>query len=231
MPSSNDKMLIPTSNRFAVKRNYILYPIDSVDLMNALARSNLGYVIAQTPRVKVPIGAKFDAVGLIARKGGTGVDFDYVSQIIGVEGLDPREVVATMAEVENIIQNELRINVEENVRFYEASSNYQVETGKNPLKILAQIKPPKEFYDSIGKILGISITTEAIHIAAISDTIESSEWFDMYIRPLPNRSSTVYDVTTIFRRPTREPVAEFLSAIEVTTTKLFDIIESYAGGK
>jgi len=227
MSNPNEIKLIPISNRIAVKRNYILYPIDSIELINALARSNTGYMVAPRRGPTPPLGSRLDAVGPIARKGETTIDFDYVSQIIGVNGSNPREVTATLAEVESIIRDDLKINIDENIRFYESSSNYQVNTGKNPLKELAKITAPKDLYSSLSDILGMPIAAQALHISQKSETIENPEWFDMDIKPLPHRATYLYDVTTIFRRLTRSPVVEFLISIESITTKLLQTIESY----
>ena len=233
MTTENPKItLTPLVNRFAAKRNYILYPIESIDVMGVLAKSNTGYLVSPPPRgPRPPVGTRFDAVGIIARKGNCTIDFDSVTQIIGVEGPDPREVIATLFDVESIIQRDLKLNIEENIRFYEIMSNYQVETGNNPLKVLGNIRQPKEMYDSISGILNEEITNQSIHISSRSDTIETPNWFDISIRPLPNRSSKTYDVMIIFRRSKKGEVAEFLKSIENKISNIIATIEKTGIGK
>jgi hypothetical protein len=225
---NNKTNLKPITIRFAVKRNYILYPIESIELMTALARSNTGYLVMPPRGVpKAPIGARLDAVGIIARKGTTSVDYDHTTQVIGIEGPVPQEVVSIMSEIESIVQRDLKVDISKNVRFYEIMANFHMDTGNNPLKILGKFNQPKEVYDSISEIINERITNEGIHISSVSDTIETPEWFDMNIIPLPNKSSTTYDITVIFRRKEREAVSVFLTSIESIIQKIISTIEDF----
>lgn len=226
MSQQPTKKLIPITNRFSIKYDYILFPLSSGDLIDSLVRSNRGYILLPPPRMpRPPIGARLDAAGTLARKGNAVIDFDSAPQILGVESPIPREAIEVLTETEELLKLNTNFTAEDHYRFYECISNYSAQTGKNPLNIFNKIKPEGELFSSIKNIINEPIATFGLHMCMPSETIEQNNWFDIKIQPDVNKSSTMYDILMIYRNKDRTKVANFLANAEKYIAEIITALE------
>ena len=110
-------------------------------------------------------------------------------------------------------------------RFYECTSTIHAQSGNNPLRSLNNIGSG-EIVNQLGTILNLDVRTYALHIGSPGDTVNRPEWFDMYIRPVSNKSDSTYEMLTVFRRPVMNEVIEFLSRIEERAREIIRSIEN-----
>lgn len=124
-------------NKLSARYQYIIFPFSTGEYLSALAKSNRGYVLAPPPKgPQPPIGTSIDWAGTIGKKGNILLDFDSLTQLIGVEGSDPVESVNVFSELLEIIKTSVEPKIDDFLNFYELVSSYTVETGENPLEKL-----------------------------------------------------------------------------------------------
>lgn len=206
--------------------NFVLFPIDSIDLMNVLVRR--GFI--PTPQRRnipdAPLGTRIEVSGIIARRGQVSVGLDGELQLISAFGPNPREVAITFNDLITTVRQDLGIDPNTNLKFYECTSTIHVQSGNNPLQNLNSIEGGN-IVGRLGTILNFDVRTHAIHISSPSDTINRPDWFDMYIRPVPMKSNSTYEILTVFRRPAMTEVFEFLSRIEERVRDIIMSIENH----
>ena len=222
--SSTDKKfnIVCDGIRLTSKYNYFIFPFGSSELLSELAKLKVGYTLGAPPRAgKVPIGAKLDWNGPVAKKNNVTIEFDSLVQVIGAEGKIPHDITSVFAEIIEIAKSNLGLNLEENTRFFEVNFNYSVETGKNPLTVLSKIKPEGELFDSLKEILHANVSTYALHFCNKNETVETADWFDIRIQPIAPRSTSLFDVLGIYRNKDLSKIVKFTNDIESSITKIF----------
>lgn len=208
----------------SVRTNFVLFPLDSEDLLNALSRS--GYVIIQRNIPQAPLGVKVDISGSLARKGQAVVSIDSASQVVSAQGPNPWEVSTIFEELDRIINKDLSINIRQNTMYFECASAYHIVATTNPLKTMSKIKQP-DLYPKLAKILQQDVVNYSLHICSPSGTVNQPDWFDMTIRPVGSKSDTTYEVITVFRKREKAAIAQFLTNIEERINAIISMLEAY----
>ena len=224
---SQDFKITSRRNKITVRYQYVIFPFGTEELLNNLARTNSGYVLAPPPKTPVgrPMGATLDWSGTIGKKGNVLLSFDSISQIIGVDGTQIEECVNVFSEVLDIIKTTMEPEFDNHAIFYESVSNFSIETGNNPLQVIGKIKPEGKTYDVLSKIFQESIATYSLHLFSPDKKIESTDWFDFKIQPVTLKSEKVYDVMVVNRNKDKSNVDKFLSNLEESIRNVFVEIE------
>lgn len=215
-------------NKLTARFGYIIFPFGTGELINSIARTNLGYVLAPPPKLPPPpLGGSFDWSGVVGKKGNVVIEFDSVSQVIGVDGRDISELINVFSEVLDIVKVSIEPGLENQAIFYELVSNYSVETGENPLERLGKIKPEGGLNEKINNIIQEPVLTYNFHIYGEDKKIQSTEWFDINIQPITLKSTKTFDVMTVYRSKDRSKVEKFVSNYEDYLRKIFDELNKF----
>lgn len=220
---SQDFKITLKRTKLSARYRYIIFPFTSGEFQNALARTNLDYIIAPPPQVPPPpLGAILDWAGSVAKKGNIMLEFDSLPQIIRTQGSDPIETVNVFSEVLDIVITSLEPTIDEYAHFYEFISNYSIEIGKNPLEILGKIKPEGGLNEKIKDIIQEPVSAFSFHVCSPSEKIENSNWFDLNIRPTTRRSDKTFDVVTVYRNKDKSKVEKFVSNYDDNIRRVFN---------
>lgn len=216
-----------TTKRFRIsfRLQYIIFPFTAVELMSTIAKSNLGYVLAPPPKGNAPIGISADWAGIIAKKGTTLIDFDSVTQLIGVDGADSTECTNVISELLDIIHAWLEPELDEKIQFYELIASHSIQTGKNPLESLRNQKFQNEIESSISQIMGYEYSNFSIHLSSPLNKIDDPTWHDIRIQPQSRRPDKEYDVLTVYRKLKLEQVVKFTNSLEENIAATFKKLE------
>jgi hypothetical protein len=223
--ASQEITLIPISSNLTLRTNFVLFPIDSIDLITALAQRGFAPAPQRRNIPEAPFGTTFDLSGVIARRGGVSIGLDGNVQLLNASGSNPSEVASAFNDLINIVRQNLGINPDTNLRFYECTSTIYAQSGNNPLQNLNNIGSG-ETLSRFGTILNLDVRTYSLHIGSPSDTVNRPDWFDMNIHPVSNKSNSTYGILTVFRRSVMDEVMEFLSHIEERVREIIRTIEN-----
>jgi len=191
--------------------------------MKTLERTNMGYVLPPPPNPNVFID-ELDAAGPIAKKGNTTIDFDSVSQVVGVNGLDAIEVINTFSELWDIVKETLEPNIDKRVNFYEYISKHTVDNDQNPLEILGKKKYENGLSDTISEILQEKSSNYSIHICSPDIPVDNPNWYDIQIRPHGRRPEKLFEISTVYRKPEKDKVEKFVKNREDRIRDIFKIL-------
>lgn len=221
---SQEFRIITKRSRLSTRLKYLIFPFVTGEFQNALERTGAEYFSVPIPRSPgpPPIGAALDWNGIIAKKGNTTIDFDSVAQVIGVEGDDTTELISVFSEVLDIVKAAIEPTIDENTVFYEFHSNYNIETGESPLERLGKIHPENNLNEKIKDIIQEPVSMYNFHIYGSNNKIQSSDWFDINIRPTTKKSEKVFDIMTVHRSKDKSKVDKFVSNYDDTLRKIFD---------
>ena len=215
--------IITKRNRLTVRFNYVIFPIVTGEIQNALAETSTGYALIPPPKTSpTPVGTSLDWNGPIARKENVIIDFDSLTQVIGVDGKDATESLNVFSEVLDIIKASIDSTIDDHAHFYELISNYSIETGEDPLERLEKIKLGGELYGKIKEIIQEPVSTYNFHICSPEKRIQSTDWFDINIRPATRRSTKAFDVMTVYRSKDKSKVDKFTNNYDDYIRKIFD---------
>ena len=218
--------IIAKRYRYSIRFQYIIFPFTSSELMNALARTNLGYILSPPPKAGIPIGISLEAGGLIGKKGNTSIFFDSSLQVLAVEGLDYMETINVFSEIIDIIKSTLVPDSDKKVIFYEIISNHNVEIGQSSMKILGKQRFEGGLNESISKILGEEVSNYSIHMCSTSEKIDDPNWFDIQIQPFNRRPDVAFDVITVYRKSEKDMVDKFGKTLEDNLKKIFEFLSN-----
>lgn len=219
--SENQAKIITQDARYGVQLNYVIFPIDLRELRRALAKN--GYELPDVGQIPPPpTRIKFD--GDIARKAETTVMAESASGEIGVAGRSLQEATDSFEELTRIIDSELGISLQENVKFYWCIAHYRINTGKIPRDEIAKAEN-KDYITRFNEILGKSLSSFSIRLALKDAIPNQKSWFDIAIEP-DVINEKFYHVGVVFRNPDRGETETFVRDVENTLLRLIRIIEA-----
>lgn len=214
-------------NKLTVRYKYIIFPFVTGELQNALAKTKMDYILIPPPKTPpTPIGASLDWTGIIGKKGNVAIQFDSVTQVIGVEGNEPAESVNVFLEILDIIKASLEPTIDDNAIFYELSAQYSIETGESPLESLGKIKPEGKLHENIEKIIQEPVSNYDFHIYASDKKIQSTDWLDIQIQPATRGSEKTFIVLVVYRNKDKSKVEKFVSNHEDYLRKIFNELKN-----
>lgn len=211
--------------RLSARFQFVIFPFTTGELLNALARVNLGYTLAPPPKTPVPVGTNLDWSGVIAKKNNVLVDIDSVSQMIGVDSQNPVDAVTIFSEILDIIRVSLVPDLDEHQFFYELISNHVVEIDQNPLELMRK-HGNSDIIDSVSEILEESFSNYSVHLSSVGNTVNSTTWYDLKIQPTTLQSNKSFDVMTVYRKPTKESIDKFAQNIDQKLHSIFDVLNA-----
>lgn len=203
--------------RLAGKYNFIVYPIDQAVLRKVLSSQNYQLTIQDTAILSIN--------GIIGKKDGITVDVQTEGQVVGVSTTNPTTVLSTFEELEGALSEEIGERLDSKARFYEAIIQFQVKTSKNPMHVMAQLEKNYPYCEQISKIIGEKVAPLSIRFSPANRSIESEDWFDFRIEPMPNKATSSYLILLIFRSGERQKVIEEIKNSRKIASDSLNLIE------
>lgn len=219
------RKLILLKFRISTKLNYVLFPIDGRELIEATKK--IGYRVPQVPpapdmRVTIAISGNF------AQKGETILDGSADRCVLGATAKSYDQAIAAFDELSSLILNDFNVNIEKEARFYEIMADFQFNSISSPLKAISGIFKRNQFVSSIAKILKQNISMFTLRFVTEGKVPNQEEWLDITIEPsvmIPNQR---YNVAVIFRSKDKSIVYEFGRELE---SRVLDIIKAIEKNK
>lgn len=211
------------SFRFSLRLNDVLFPIDARELADALAEA--GYSTPpQIPPAKAKIRIGFG--GKIARKNGIVIDGNSDRGILGVTAKSYESAIKGYDELNAIINDNLKINIEARSRFFEIIAEYKFESIKNPLESISKAFGKTRILKDISNIFEHKTSMYSLRLVSEGKIPNQEEWLDITIEPDIIKPDSIYNITVIFRSCQKKKVEHFGKELETRLPKIIDTIES-----
>lgn len=208
--------------RFSLRLNDVLFPIDAGELAYALTEA--GYATPKIPPAKARIRVGFG--GEIARKNGIVIDGNSDRGVLGVTAKSYDSAIKGYNELKTIINNKLKINLEERSRFFEIIAEYNFESLKNPLESIYKAFSGTRVLKNINGIFEQETSIYSVKFVSKGRVPNQEEWLDVTIEPNLIKPDSVYDLIVIFRSRQKTKVETFGKELETRLHKVVDAIES-----
>ena len=152
-----------------------------------------------------------------------------LSEMIRGRGRETREQskygnMPTHEEVKEVILNELDINFEQEVKFYEFTGDYNIESKKKAIDCISNLFSQIEFLSKSSSILGSETSLFTIRLIPKGQIPNQAEWFDIVIEPIILRPSHFY-ASVVFRSKNEAKVLSFAKKSESKLLELAKIIQ------
>lgn len=213
--------LVTREARFGLTLDYNFLPIDFRDLRQLLAKN--GYELAPVRNLPPPPN-RISFSGEIARKKDTIVSADSEAAEIGVIEQSLNQAVVSFFDLIKLITDELGVDLYKNLKDFQVSAHYIVDTGKLPLYEIPKTEN-KEFFAKFEEIVGESLSSFSIRLARKDSSINLGDWFDIAIEPdVINEKK--YHIGVVYRNSSREKTERFVRDLEAKLLKMLDLIEA-----
>lgn len=212
--------------RCSVRPNYIIFPIDGFELINALERA--GYTI----RVPIPLkpspvpSVRLSFAGTLAQKGEIMVDGNAERGYLGVTGKSYASAIRGLSEVKEIVKEALKVDLNEGVRFHEIMAHFDLDSEQCPLEKIAQVFSGNEFLRKVDSILEQETSFFTLRFVSRGKVPNQEEWLDITIEPDLIKATTSYSISAVYRSADVSKFEKFGEQLESRILKLIDEIEA-----
>jgi hypothetical protein len=216
-------LLYPQETRITIKLNFVLFPIETQDIM--LFLGYYGFLRTKLPpKPNLPVDTKLEMIGLIASKDDVSIELNPDTQTLSARGPIFYNVSKIFQEVIAIIEKHIYYDFEKNSFYIESISSNRIKTGNSPLSNIQKLGK-LSIYNKFSKIIGQPAAPFSVHICSPEKTVNSKNWYDITIRPVPHQSESTYDIVTVFRNYEKSKVLKFVDNLEYICKNLIHIIE------
>jgi len=212
----------PLRIRMSTRTSFVFYPIDSNDFAQILRTK--GYIINEISPSIGPI--RLEIPGQLAEKDGNQVILDTNMQILAVDGQNPKAILSIFNELEKIIKEDMKIEYNDNVKFYETFVDCHIYTEKNPRKIIEDLSKKDEIAEAFTEILKIPVSPFTLRYASKNSLPNGPEWIDVRLEPFVKRADKIYSFNLVYRSVDGENVKIILESVEDIIKRLVDRIHS-----
>ena len=219
---TNETKLIQTLKfRVSLRMNYVLFPIDGRELIEALAQA--GY----KTQPFAPFGARqrLTLSGQFAQKGNVAIDGNSDRGTLGVTSTSPDEAIEALNEMASLLKKNLQIDVEEGSRFFEIIADYKIISCEKPIFAISKIFEKNRVLQEIGEILGQQTSLYTLRLVPANMEPNQEEWLDITIEPDVTKPNSRYLISVVFRSKKRETVERFGKELESKLTTILNLIE------
>ncbi|OGD55909.1 hypothetical protein A3K81_04930 [Candidatus Bathyarchaeota archaeon RBG_13_60_20] len=147
-------------------------------------------------------------------------------QILAVDGQNPRAILSIFNELEKIIKEDMRIEYNENVKFYETVVDYHIYTENNPRKMIEDVSKQDEIAEAFTEILKIPVSPFTLRYASKNILPNGPEWIDVRLEPFVKRADKIYSFNLVYRSVDGENVKTILESVEDIIKQLVERIHS-----
>jgi hypothetical protein len=220
--SSREPRIISEEITYAVRLNYVIFPLEFRDLRNALARN--GYELARMEGRIPPRPTRVGFAGEIARKGEIEVHIDSGEGEIAVRGRSLDETTTGFEQVLKVIQTELDMDIDVNVWYYSLIAHYTLQTGTSPHHTIPEVVKGNPFFSRFNEILGEQTCMFSVRLCPTKKIPNRADWFDIAIEP-DVLNADAYHIGVVFRHPDKGRTQAFIKNLKQVLFKLLKVIE------
>ena len=206
----------------AVKYDSVLFPFDTVQFLKSLSKE--GFILPESVDQPVPLGAKFEVSGIVARKAETAIRLDTQRYILGVHSSDTKTVLAQLDSLEALLKTEFSLDNACLAQYYEFLSTLTVKVQKNPLESWHAHFAPLPIIDRFSQVLGMNVSPFGIRLAPKGEVPNQANWFDIRIEPSVQLATNYLNIEVVFRNTSREEVFTFVGKFEDTVRDLVSLV-------
>lgn len=204
---------------YHIKIKSVLYPINNITLGKNLQEA--GFTPIQ-PGYSTNDGV-IAVQGDIGVKRNTLVNINEAKYQIAVLGKDPLEILSVFNDLLPALKKS-GLNIKQDIHFYEFSSEFFINTGKNSLKnILKFFEPLKQ--KKLEKIMGKDLSQFSIRLGPKPLEFNSENYFEIKIEPTI-RDKMSYYMYLVFRNSNKKITEVFLSKLSQKIDDIIDAIEN-----
>ena len=224
MNESIEEKRKPTILRFRIstRLNYLLFPIDGQELIEAVAK--IGYKVPPLP-APLDIHATVGFTGSFAQNGEVVLDGSADRSILGVTAKSYDQAIKAFDELSSLILKVLKVNLEKGSRFYEIQADLKFDSTGNPLESISSTFKRNQFMSNVAKILKQDISMFTLRFVTEGKVPNQEEWLDITIEPsiiMPNQR---YNISVVFRSKDKSTVEKFGESLESNILSIIKTIE------
>lgn len=213
--------------KISVRFNFILFPIDSIRLIESL-KSNGFEILGKMPSpAEVPLKMRVHVGGTVARKGNGLVDIDPDKQILGVAAPSIDETLSVFNELQQVIKHGLEIDIENRARFFELQATYTFDSDQSPIDNLSRFLSQSDLISEASAILDEDVSPFTLRLVSKGRIPNQEEWLDTTFEPSVVRPHRTYLISLVYRSAQRAKVLSFFKGIESKITGMIDLIEKH----
>lgn len=218
------KSLITESLRYSMVLDYVLFPVDVIELASILERE--GYRMPR-PFPEASSSARIGYGGTIGLKSDHSIHMDTDRQIIGIEAKSTEMLLGSFQTLLNeIIQREMGIDVSRKVKYSELIARFSITTGRSPISEIQKAFEGNVVLSHFGSILNEEVSLFNFRIVPKGVLPEATNWFEITVEPVILKSRTTYSIGAIYRRKNKSEVDDFIRGLDTTILRLIDAFES-----
>jgi hypothetical protein len=210
------------SVRMAVTLTSVIFPLDFVDLTQALKKNQYDVGI-DLPMAG--IGHRVGGAGVIAKKGGISVVADSERRFIGIDGRSPKDVSSSFEELTQILKKELWVDVYAQSAFYEINMRLNVLAHTNPTKAITKFFENLEGIQALESIIGEKTSLFTIRLVPKDKLPSGNEWFDIRLEPDVSRPERAMAVEIVYRKTSYKDVRNFIDTADQKIEAILDRLE------
>ena len=212
--------LLPVNVSEGVYLDCVLFPLTFKELLDTIEK--IGYVLHPSIPKTRALG-RFRGSGQIGTKGKNIFQVEGGDKALLVVGASLVEVQSEFAAFCKTLVEDFSIDVEEMIKFYQFTGNYEYKTEHNPYDVISRsfVSPHQE---KVSEILGMPLKTYAVRIATSESLPKDVDWFDMKISPDVQRNDG-YTIETVYRNKNKEQYTNFTDSFESNIVSLIKYLE------
>ena len=224
-PASRHRILHPQNLRVSVRLDFVLFPIDSIRFLEALARKGFEILAKIPPPTQIPFRAQVGIGGTVARKGNSFVDINPEKGVLATTGLSIEEAMAAFADVSDVIKSDLGIEMEENSRFFEILATYEFDSDQSPIESVSRILADSKIVSQIEEVLGEAVSPFSVRLVSKGRVPNQEEWLDITLEPSIVKPNRTYLISVVYRSAQMNKVWSFCKDLESRISGLIDVVE------
>jgi hypothetical protein len=209
-----------------VRYESVLFPFDA--LAFTLSLSKLDFFLPEKldeAIASLPLGARLEPSGTIARKSDTIVRLNTDRQVLGVYGTSSQQCLQQMDGIESLLKEEFGVDSPAHALFYEFLADLTVAADSSPLQRWASLLAPVPLIQEVSELLGVQMCPFGLRLVPKGSVPNQIDWFDMRIEPQVHSPEEKYYVNVVYRKASREAVCGFARDFDQTLQGLFNLVE------
>lgn len=212
----------------SVRLRSLFFPMDLTDIKPLLQEIDYSVYQELAERLpEAPSGARLVIGGNIAQRVDVGRRFSMNPDrgVVTITGHDIDGVVDDFTRFEKLVKERLKLDFEDNARFYEINFDGLATTGKDPTQVIARAYQDSKLLSSISQSLGIPAANFGIRVVEQNRYPTDDQWFEIKIEPSIPRPKSSYYINFLYREATKAAVLSKAKGIIETIKILITIME------
>ncbi len=212
----------------SVRLKSLFFPMDLTDIKPILQEIDYSVYQELIERLPdAPSGGRLVIAGNIAQRVEVGRRFSMNPDrgVVTITGHDIDGVVDDFTGFEKLVKERLKLDFEDNARFYEINFDGLATTGKDPTKVIARIYQDSKLLSNISKSIDIPAANFGIRVVEQNRYPTDDKWFEIKIEPSIPRPNSSYYINFLYREATKASVLSKAKGIIDTIVKLITSME------